>query len=94
MKGYSVVFFAVKDGNNTAVNVTLENGDANETILVNLLKYTKYSIRVLGFTERDKKGPLSSAIFATTDQDGKKLKGKSLVYFKLPPHTLNPQRHL
>ena len=72
IKGYSILFFAVKDGNSTVENVTLENGDINETSLVNLQKYTQYSIQVLGFTEFNKIGPLSSPIYAMTDQDGKK----------------------
>lgn len=71
IKGYSVVFFAVEDGNSTATNVTLGNGNVNETSLVSLRKFTKYSIQVLGFTERDKMGPPSNPIYAITDQDGK-----------------------
>ena len=87
IKGYSVVFFAVKDGNSTATNVTLGNGNVNETSLVNLRKFTKYSIQVLGFTERDKTGPLSSPIFAMTDQDSK---SKCFLLFRFSIQGLNP----
>ena len=65
------MFFAVKDGNGTAENITLPNGNLNETILVNLQKFTNYSIQVLGFTEWDKIGPLSTPVHAMTDQDGR-----------------------
>lgn len=87
IKGYTVVFFAVKDGSSSSTNVTLENGNVNETNLVNLRKFTKYSIQVLGFTERDKMGPLSSPIFAMTDQDGK---SKCFLQFKFSLQELNP----
>ena len=69
--GYTAIFFAVKDGNMTAQNVSVESGNLNETILDNLQKFTNYSIQVLGFTERDKSGPLSDPIYVMTDQDGK-----------------------
>ena len=69
--GYTVIFFPVKDGNRTAQNVSVESGNLNETNLDNLQKFTNYSIRVLGFTEKDKLGPLSDPIYAMTDQDGK-----------------------
>jgi len=69
--GYTIIFFAVKDGNRTAQNVSVESGNLNETNLDNLQKFTNYSIRVLGFTEKDKLGPLSDPIYAMTDQDGK-----------------------
>lgn len=71
--GYIVVFFAVKDGNRTATNVSVMSGSLNETILFGLQMFTNYSIQVLGFTEVDKLGPLSDPVYAMTDQDGKKL---------------------
>lgn len=69
--GYIVIFFAVKDGNRTAQNVSVESGNLNETILDSLQKFTNYSIQILGFTEKDKLGPLSDPIYTVTDQDGK-----------------------
>ena len=68
--GYIVIFLAVKDGNRTAQNVSVETGNLNETILDSLQKFTNYSIQVLGFTEKDKLGPQSDPIYAMTDQDG------------------------
>ena len=65
-----MLYFAVEDGNDTTANVTLENGSVNQTILTGLRKYTQYSIQILGFTERDKMGLISSPVFARTDQDG------------------------
>ena len=75
-------YFAVEYGNDTLANVTLEDGNLNETIIVGLRKYTNYSIQVLGFTERDKIGPLSSPIYAMTDQDGKNLQELPNSLFK------------
>ena len=72
--GYTVIFFAVNEGNRTAQNVSLEIGNLNKTILDNLQKFTNYCIQVLGFTDRDKLGPLSDPIYAMTDQDGKRKK--------------------
>lgn len=69
--GYTIIFFAVKDGNRTAQNVSVEIGHLNETILDNLQIFTNYSIQVQGFTEKDKLGPLSHPIYAMTDEDGK-----------------------
>ena len=69
--GYTVLYFAVKDGNKTAQNVSLEDGNLNETILDNLQKFTNYCIQILAFTDRNKLGPLSDPIYAMTDQDGK-----------------------
>ncbi|XP_074627543.1 uncharacterized protein LOC141885641 [Acropora palmata] len=69
IKGYAVLFFAVRDGRNNIENVTLNNGNVNETILVDLKKYTNYSVQVLGFTEEDKIGPQSTPVYAMTDQD-------------------------
>lgn len=69
--GYIVVFFAVKDGNSTAKNVSVESGNLNETTLVDLQKFTNYSIQILGFTDVDKLGPLSDPVYAMTGQDGK-----------------------
>ena len=65
-----MLYFAVEDGNDTLANVTFEDGSVNQTILTGLRKYTQYSIQILGFTEREKMGPISSPVFATTDQDG------------------------
>lgn len=65
-----MLYFAVEDGNDTTANVTLENGSVNQTILSGLRKYAQYSIQILGFTESDKIGPISSPVFARTDQDG------------------------
>ena len=65
-----MLYFAVEDGNDTTANVTLEDGSVNQTILTGLRKYTQYSIQILGFTERDKMGPISSSVVARTDQDG------------------------
>ena len=65
-----MLYFAVEDGNYTIANITLENGIVNQTNLTGLRKYTQYSIQILGFTERDKMGPISSPVFAWTDQDG------------------------
>ena len=65
-----MLYFAVEEGNDTTANVTLENGSVNQTILTGLRKYTQYSLQILGFTERDKMGPISSPVFARTDQDG------------------------
>ena len=49
IKGYTVLYFAVEDGNATTANVTLENGSVNQTILSGLRKYTQYSIQILFF---------------------------------------------
>lgn len=72
--GYTIIFFAVKDGNRTAQNVSVETGHLNETILDNLQIFTNYSIQVRGFTEKDKLGPPSHPIYAMTDEDGKSKK--------------------
>ena len=71
IKGYAVLFFAVRDGRNNIENVTLNNGNVNEIILVDLKKYTNYSVQMLGFTEEDKIGPQSTPVYAMTGQDGK-----------------------
>ena len=65
------MFFAARDGRNNIENVTLNNGNVNETILVDLKKYTNYSVQVFGFNEEDKIGPQSTPVYAMTDQDGK-----------------------
>lgn len=65
------MFFAVQDGRNNTKNVTLNNRDVNETVLVDLKMYTNYSVQVLGFTEEDKIGPQSRPVYAMTDEEGK-----------------------
>ena len=72
IKGYIVTFFVVKNGKSSAQNITVESGNMNNTSLYNLQKFTNYSIRVLGFTERDKFGPFSHPVYVMTDEDGKK----------------------
>lgn len=69
--GYIIVFFAIKDGNSTAQNVSVTSGNLNETTLVGLQKFSNYSIQILGFTDVDKLGPLSDPVHAMTGQDGK-----------------------